>query len=131
MLLTKQTKADYVVDTSEGPESLTFTVPGPTDPEFQRGKKKFLDSRIVQKGRRMVNRSIDARIDFFDKWCTRVDTLEEEKPDGSVVNIMDGDGWLAKVDVVMKCAVVAQHFEEKESLTAEDMEDLHPASDED
>ena len=130
MLLTAQTKVEYVVDTPDGPETLVFTFPGSADGPFQQGKKRFLENRIVQKGRRTVNRTVPARIEFFDKHCIRVDTLEE-MVDGQPKNIMDSDGWQSKIDVVMKCAVVAQHFEEKESLTAEDQEDLSEASDED
>ena len=125
MLITKNTKVAYTVDTPNGPETLTFTFPGAADREFQAGKKKFLDSRIVQRGRKMVNRSTDARIEFFDQFCSRVDTLEEPTDDGTtVVNIMDKPDWQSKVDIVIKVAVVAQNFEEKESLSVEDEEDL-------
>ncbi|MDP6739686.1 MAG: hypothetical protein QF404_06685 [Planctomycetota bacterium] len=130
MLISKETVCSYIVDTPAGPEELKFWFPGALEPEFQAGKKKFLDSRIVQKGRRMVNRSLDARIQFFDRWCRKVQLLEEIDADGQRVNIMDGPDWKSKVDVVIKAAVVSQNFEEKESLTAEDMEDLPSASDE-
>jgi hypothetical protein len=97
---------------------------------FQAAKKKFLDSRIVQRGKRMVNRSTDARIEFFDRQCARVDTLEEPNSDGGTNNIMETDGWQKKVPVEIKVAIIAQAFEEKESLSPEDEEDLSPASDE-
>ena len=130
MLLAAQTIVEYVVDTPAGPETLKFTFPGGHDPQFQQTKKKFLDSRIVQRGRKMVNRSTDARIDFFDKTCSAVETLTEMR-EGHEVNIMDSEGWQKKVPVEIKVALVAQHFEEKESLSAEDEEDLSPASDAD
>ena len=129
MLLTPTTVVDYIVDTPAGPETLKFTFPGQADPAFNQAKKKFLDSRIVQRGRKMVNRSNDARIEFFDAHCSRVSTLEEPNSDGGTNNIMEADGWLKKVPVEIKVAVISQSFEEKESLTAEDEEDLQQASD--
>lgn len=130
MLLAALTIVEYIVDTPKGPETLRFTFPGQTDPDFQTAKKKFLDSRIVQRGRRMVNRSNQARIDFFDKHCSDVQLLEE-MVDGKPVNIMGSPGWNQKVDVVIKVSIVAQAFEEKETLSPEDEEDLQQASDED
>tara|TARA_Y100000034_G_C6586040_1_gene254391 strand:+ start:93 stop:488 length:396 start_codon:yes stop_codon:yes gene_type:complete len=128
MLLTKQTIIEYVVDTPAGPETLKFTFPGQTDPAWQAAKKKFLDNRYVQKGRKMVNVSNDARIALFDQHCLRVDTLEEPNSDGGTNNIMEAEGWQKKVPVEIKVAIISQGFEEKESLSAEDQEDLSPAS---
>lgn len=124
MLISSKTKVGFIVDTPQGQETLTFEFPGASDAKFQAGKKKFLDSRIVQRGRKMVNRSTDARIEFFDEFCSSVQVLEEPDGNGGTDNIMDSPDWQSKVDVVLKVAVVSQNFEEKESLTAEDEDDL-------
>lgn len=132
MLLAAKTIIELTADLpGGGTEKIKFTFPGVTDTSFQRGKKKHLDSRTATKGRRPIARWAEARIEFFDKFCERVDTLEERDAEGTVRNIMDGKDWLSKIDVNWKAGIVGEHFEEKESMTAEDEEDLSPASDAD
>ena len=133
MLIGIPNRVALPVDGPDGPEELYFTFPATGDPDFETGKKKLLDERQVMRGRRVKNRATDARVAFFDKFCQRVEGLEAML-DGERVDLMQAypdRGWVRHIGVEFKTSVVFQNFEEKKALSAEDREDLAPASDED
>jgi len=127
MLIGQPNRVGLVIDSPEGTETIFFTFPATGDKEFETGKKKLLNNRIIMKGRRTINRANEERSAFFDQWCSQVEGLEIMEK-GKRVDLMSTDGWKGMVGVEMKVSVVAQHFEEKETLTEEDREDLTSAS---
>ena len=109
--------------------TVVFEFPPYSDPDFQKGIKHLLANRFQQKGggRKVRNRTTDARVDFFDRHCIGATgylvngtELMEAKP----------EGWKQMIPPNHKSTIVGAEFEEKETLTDEEREDLDEASDE-
>lgn len=117
------------VKVQAGSDFITAVFPPDGDPAFERAKKELLDGRFVSGKRgKTQNVASAARVRFFDAQCRSIEGWQHRQPDGALVDAMTLEDWRARFPTELKVSVVAQNFEEKETLDDEDREDLPAAS---
>jgi|TARA_R110000824_G_scaffold190214_2_gene371640 hypothetical protein len=98
-------------------EEVHAVFPGYGDKEMQEAIKKLLSSRFTAgRGGRAQDKSMDARIRFFNTMCLRVENVE--LPDGTPL-LSTVENWRAEVPVNWKVSF-ALPFEEQNTLTEEE-----------
>ena len=106
-------------------ETITFIFPGYDDERMQKGIQKLLDSRFTVT-RRGVDKSsaTKARCHFFDTLCCNVENLQY-RGEGGEVRELDAQvpNWQGHIPPNVKVSV-AMRFEEQETLSDTDREDL-------
>jgi hypothetical protein len=98
-------------------EEVHAVFPGYGDSEMQEAIKKLLSGRFTAgRGGRAQDKSMDARLRFFNTMCLRVENVE--LPDGTPLG-PSVDNWRAQVPVNWKVSF-ALNFEEQNTLTEDD-----------
>jgi len=115
---------DVEVAIAIGDEEVTAVFPAYDDPEFMAEVRKLLGGRWQQKGAQQKDKSTEARVRFFN--ATALNIRNVEGPDGRPIDA-SSPGWKAKIPANWKVSF-ALYFEEKNSLTAEDLGNSEPAS---
>jgi hypothetical protein len=114
----------------ESDDKIVAVFPSYDDEDFAKAITSLLKNRFKQVGRRMENRTQEARIAFFDKSCLEVEGVEYENEDGTLSPLTpDVDGWKSKLPANWKSSISAE-FEEKETLGDEDRGNSVSPSDE-
>ena len=115
---------------AEADDQIVAVFPLYDDEEFSKAITSLLKNRFKQIGRRVENRTQEARIAFFDKTCIEVEGVEYEDGDGNLMSLTPViDGWKSKIPANWK-ASIAGTFEEKETLGDEDRGNFGSPSDE-
>lgn len=86
-------------------EQVLITFRQPTNAEINR----FLSNRFTMRGRQMNDRSVQARVEFFDLLVTRIENVEDEH--GQAV----GAEQTEKIPANWKNAAILQAFEDTEA----------------
>ena len=115
---------------AEADDQIVAVFPSYDDEEFSKAITSLLKNRFKQIGRRVENRTQEARIAFFDKTCEAVEGVEYIGDDGSPAPLTpDIEGWKAKIPANWK-ASIAGTFEENETLGDADRGNFGSPSDE-
>ncbi len=100
-----------------GDEEVTAYFPGYDNPEMGEAIKKLLGGRFAAgKGGRVADRSFEARVQFFNKMCTRLEGVEDGEGQPLAPTV---EGWKQKIPPNWK-ASFATYFEEKSQLSGDD-----------
>ncbi len=86
-------------------EEVLFTFRQPSNAELNR----FLSGRFSMKGRQMSDRSVQARVEFFDLLVEKIENVEDEA--GAAVGVEQKD----KIPANWKNAAILQAFEDTEA----------------
>ena len=114
----------------EADDQIVAIFPSYDDEEFSKAITSLLKNRFKQVGRRVENRTQEARIKFFDSTCIGMEGVEYEMPDGSIGSLSaDVENWKNKIPANWKASISAS-FEEKETLGEEDRGNFGSPSDE-
>ena len=114
----------------EADDQIVAVFPSYDDEEFSKAITSLLKNRFKQVGRRVENRTQEARIKFFDSTCIGMEGVEYETPDGTVDSLSaDVENWKNKIPANWKASISAS-FEEKETLGEEDRGNFGSPSDE-
>jgi hypothetical protein len=114
----------------EADDQIVAVFPSYDDEEFSKAITSLLKNRFKQVGRRVENRTQEARIKFFDSTCIGMEGVEYEMPDGSIGSLSaDVENWKNKIPANWKASISAS-FEEKETLGEEDRGNFGSPSDE-
>lgn len=112
---------------TESGDPAVFIFPAYDDEDMRKAVRVLLDTRYKQRGRGKVqNKQVQARRIFFDKMCSGCEGVEYRgKP------IMEAlpDGWKQKIPDNIVSSIVSAEFEERETLSDDEREDLEEASD--
>ena len=104
----------------EAEDQIIAVFPSYDDEEFSKAITSLLKNRFKQIGRRVENRTQEARIAFFDKTCEAVEGVEYIGADGEPIALTsDVEGWKAKIPANWKASIAAT-FEEKQTRGDED-----------
>lgn len=111
-----------------GGDQAVFIFPPYDDAEMRRQVRVLLDNRYKQRGGRgkVQNKATEARRTFFDKMCTGCEGVEYN---GKPIQEALPDAWKSKIPDNIVSSIVSVEFEERETLSDEDREDLADASD--
>jgi hypothetical protein len=114
----------------EADDQIVAVFPSYDDEEFSKAITSLLKNRFKQVGRRVENRTQEARIKFFDSTCIGMEGVEYEMPDGSIGSLSANvENWKNKIPANWKASISAS-FEEKETLGEEDRGNFGSPSDE-
>ena len=114
----------------EADDQIVAVFPSYDEEEFSKAITSLLKNRFKQVGRRVENRTQEARIAFFDNTCEAVEGVEYIGDDGNPPSLTpDVDGWKSKIPANWKASIAAT-FEEKETLGDEDRGNFGSPSDE-
>jgi hypothetical protein len=114
----------------EADDQIVAIFPSYDDEEFSKAITSLLKNRFKQVGRRVENRTQEARIKFFDSTCIGMEGVEYEKEDGTIGSLSaEVDNWKSKIPANWKASISAS-FEEKETLGEEDRGNFGSPSDE-
>jgi hypothetical protein len=103
----------------EADESIVAVFPSYDNADFAKAITTLLKGRFKQIGRKVENRTHEARIKFFDECCIAVEGIEIGSGDTTEPLTPDVDGWLGKIPANWKVSIAAT-FEEKETLSEDD-----------
>lgn len=106
---------------ASGDEEIRAYFPPYDDAKMLRAVKKLMSSRMKQRrGMLPKDRTAEARVEFFDETCLRVENVEYPVGDGTYAPLTsDVEGWRDKIPDSWK-ASFASNFEEKVTLTESD-----------
>ena len=114
----------------EADDQIVAIFPSYDDEEFSKAITSLLKNRFKQVGRRVENRTQEARIKFFDSTCIGMEGVEYEKEDGTIGSLSaEVENWKNKIPANWKASISAS-FEEKETLGEEDRGNFGSPSDE-
>ena len=118
VILGRKVRVELFIPESE--DKIVAIFPPYDDEDFAKAITNLLKNRFKQVGRRMENRTQEARITFFDKTCLEVEGVEYEDADGMLSTLSsDVDGWKSKIPANWKSSISAE-FEEKDTLGDDD-----------
>jgi len=103
----------------EADDSIVAIFPSYDNAEFGKAITTLLKGRFKQIGRKVENRTHEARIKFFDETCMSVEGIEIGQGDSTEPLTPEMDGWLGKIPANWKVSIAAT-FEEKETLSEDD-----------
>jgi hypothetical protein len=103
-----------------------FIFPPYDDDKMRAAVRRLLDDRYKQRGKKVQNKAVQARRVFFDQTCTGCEGVEYK---GKPIQEALPDSWKTKIPDNIVSSIVSAEFEERETLSDDEREDLDEASD--
>tara|TARA_Y100001963_G_scaffold134717_1_gene195609 strand:+ start:222 stop:593 length:372 start_codon:yes stop_codon:yes gene_type:complete len=118
VVLGQKVKVELYIPEAE--DTIAAIFPSYDDESFSKAITQLLKTRFKQVGRRVENRTQEARIAFFDQNCEAVEGIEYMDESGEAVPLTpDVSNWVQKIPANWKASIAAT-FEEKETLSEDD-----------
>lgn len=110
---------EVCVTLDAGGEDIKGFFPSLSDPAMSKAIRTLMRNRMQIRRGGAQDRTLDAREEFFDTTCRRLENVEAKNDAGEYVDVCSMDGWQSRVPLNWKSSF-ASYFEERAVLNEDD-----------